>query len=160
MAEAHAVLARRLHAVTLDSSSPGAAFLHIMEDIGKLILRLTTAGLILFHGTAKIIHGVSFIGGALASHGVPSFIAYLVYAGEVIAPLFIIVGLWTRVASLVVIINMIVAIALEAYRNTLVIRQTGAWGLETEAFYLLTALVIFLIGAGKYSVMQEKGSLM
>ncbi len=127
-----------------------------MEDIGKLILRLTTAGLILFHGVAKIIHGVSFIGGALASHGVPAFIAYLVYAGEFIAPIFIIAGAWTRIASLVVIINMVVAISLEAYRNTFVIRQTGAWGLEAEAFYLLTALVIFLIGAGKYSLMREK----
>jgi len=127
-----------------------------MEDIGKLILRLTTAGLLLFHGTAKIIHGVSFIGGALASHGVPAFIAYLVYAGEVIAPIFIIAGLWTRIASLVVMVNMIVAISLEAYRNTFVIRPTGAWGLEAEAFFLLTALVIFLIGGGRYSIIREK----
>ncbi|HTP58757.1 MAG TPA: DoxX family protein [Spirochaetia bacterium] len=130
-----------------------------MEDIGKLILRLTTAGLILFHGIAKIIHGVSFIGGALASHGLPAFIAYLVYAGEVIAPIFVIAGLWTRIASLVVMVNMVVAISLEAYRNTLVIRQTGAWGLEAEAFFLLTALVIFLLGPGKYSVMRESGTL-
>ena len=127
-----------------------------MEDIGKLILRLTTAGLILFHGTAKIFHGVSFIGAALAGAHVPSFVAYGVYIGEVVAPLFIIVGLWTRVASLVVVINMIVAILLEAYRNTFVIQRTGAWGLETEAFYLLTAVVIFLIGAGRYSVMPER----
>ena len=130
-----------------------------MEDIGKLVLRLTTAGLILFHGIAKIVHGVSFIGGAFASHGLPAFIAYLVYVGEVIAPLFIIAGLWTRVASLIVVINMIVAILLAAYPNTLVIQRTGAWGLETEAFYLLTALVIFFIGAGKYSVRQGKGLL-
>ena len=130
-----------------------------MEDIGKLILRLTTAGLILFHGTSKLIHGVSFIGGALAASHVPSFIAYGVYLGEVVAPLFIIFGLWTRVASLVVVFNMIVAIALEAYRNTFVIQRTGAWGLEAEAFYLLTALVIFFLGAGRYSVTQGKDAL-
>jgi len=130
-----------------------------MEDTGKLILRLTTAGLILFHGIAKLMHGVSFIGQALVSHGLPAFIAYGVYFGEVVAPLFIIVGLWTRVASLAVVINMVVAILLEAYHNTLVIQRTGAWGLESEAFYLLTALVIFFLGAGKYSIMQGRETL-
>lgn len=37
-----------------------------LEDLGKLILRITTAGLILFHGTSKIIREVSFMGPALA----------------------------------------------------------------------------------------------
>ena len=76
-----------------------------------------------------------------------------------VAPIFIIIGLWTRVASLVVVFNMVVAILLEAYRNAFVIQRTGAWGLESEAFYLLTALVIFFIGAGKYSVSHGKGQL-
>jgi putative oxidoreductase len=130
-----------------------------MDDTGKLILRLTTAGLILFHGIHKIFYGVAFMGGALAQFHLPAFIAYGVYIGEVVAPVFIIAGLWTRVASLVVVFNMVVAIVLEAYRNAFVIQRTGAWGLETEAFYLLTALVIFFIGAGKYSVTQGKGTL-
>jgi putative oxidoreductase len=130
-----------------------------MEDIGKLILRITTAGLIMFHGISKIVHGVAFIGGALTQAHVPGFVAYGVYVGEVVAPLFIIIGLWTRVASLVVVFNMVVAILLEAYRNAFVIQRTGAWGLESEAFYLLTALVIFFIGAGKYSVSHGKGQL-
>ena len=123
-----------------------------MEDVGKLILRITMAGLILFHGIAKIEHGVSFIGGALAAAHVPSFVAYGVYIGEVVAPVLVILGLWTRIASLVVVFNMIVAIALEAHRNTFVIQRTGAWGLEAEAFYLLTALVIFFVGAGRFRV--------
>jgi len=127
-----------------------------MEDVGKLVLRITMAGLILFHGIAKIMHGVSFIGGALASNHIPSFVAYGVYIGEVIAPLFVISGKWTRIASLVVVFNMIVAIALEAYRNTFVIQRTGAWALEAEAFYLLTALVIFFIGAGRFSVGRSR----
>lgn len=38
-----------------------------MQDVGKLILRLTTGGLILFNGIAKLIHGVSRIGDMLAA---------------------------------------------------------------------------------------------
>ena len=127
-----------------------------MDDIGKLILRLTTGGLILFHGISKIIRGVGFMGPGLAQYHLPGFVAYGVYLGEVAAPLFLIFGLWTRFASLVVIINMIMAILLEAYRNTFVIRPTGAWGLEAEAFYLLTAVVILLVGGGRYAVIREK----
>ncbi len=130
-----------------------------MEDTGKLILRITTAGLILFHGISKIVHGVAFMGGALQAFHLPVFIAYGVYIGEVVAPLFIIIGAWTRLASLVVVFNMVVAIVLEAHRNAFVIQRTGAWGLEAEAFYLLTALVIFSIGAGRFSVMPERRTL-
>lgn len=54
---------------------------------------------------------------------------------------------------------MIVAVLLEAHRNTFVIQRTGAWGLEAEAFFLLTALVIFLIGAGRYRIGRSEGIL-
>jgi putative oxidoreductase len=130
-----------------------------MEDIGKLILRITTAGLIMFHGISKIVHGVAFIGGALTQVHIPGFVAYGAYVGEVLAPLFIILGLWTRVASLVVVFNMVVAILLEAHRNLLVIERTGAWGLEAEAFFLLTALAVVLLGSGRYSLIREKGAV-
>lgn len=130
-----------------------------MEDIGKLILRITAAGLILFHGINKIVHGVAFMGNALAELHLPGVIAYGVFLGEVVAPLFLIFGAWTRIASLVVVFNMVMAILLEAHRNVFVIQRTGAWGLEAEAFYLLTAVVIFLVGAGRYAVVREKAIL-
>jgi putative oxidoreductase len=130
-----------------------------MEDIGKLLLRFTTAGLILFHGINKIIHGAPYIGAALSAHNLPAFVLYGVFIGEVAAPIFMILGVWTRLASLVVVFNMVVAVLLEAHRNALVIQRTGAWGLEAEAFFLLTALVIFLIGAGKYRLSRGKGIL-
>ncbi len=49
-------------------------------DLGKLIIRLTLGGLMLFHGIAKLLNGVGFIEGELASHGLPTFLAYGVYA--------------------------------------------------------------------------------
>jgi len=127
-----------------------------MEDFGKLLLRLTTAGLILFHGVSKVIHGVAFMEPALARLHLPAFVAYGVFAGEVAAPLLMIAGAWTRLAAVVVMINMVAAFVLEANRNLLVIEPTGAWGLEAEAFYFLTALVVALIGCGRYSLVPEK----
>src|SRR5690606_5497773 len=52
------------------------------DDAGKLVLRLTIGILILLHGLAKLMNGVGFIEGMLASRGVPAFFAYAVYVGE------------------------------------------------------------------------------
>jgi putative oxidoreductase len=123
-----------------------------MEDIGKLVLRLTTAGLILFHGISKILHGVGFIEDPLVALHLPAFFAYGVFVGEVVAPVFLIAGLWTRAAALVIAFNLVVAVALDAYRFAFVIQDGGAWGLESEAFFFLTAIVLFLIGPGKYRI--------
>jgi putative oxidoreductase len=133
-----------------------------MQDTGKLILRLTLAGLILFHGINKIIHGIAFMtgpSGPLAAMHLPAFIAYGVYVGEVVAPIFIVVGLWTRIAALVVAFNMVMAISLEAWRLAPTISRGGGWGLELEAFYLLTAVVIFLLGPGRYALSRGEGKL-
>ncbi len=125
------------------------------SDIGKLILRLTTGGLLLFHGISKVTHGIPQIVGAIEAHHLPAFFAYGVYVGEVIAPIFIILGLWTRIASLVVAFNLVVAIALFAYHHAWLITRTGAWGLESEAFYLLNALSIFFLGGGRFGLSRK-----
>ncbi len=69
------------------------------DDTGKLVLRLALGILILLHGVAKIGAGVSGVGGMLASHGLPSALAYLVYVGEIVAPVLVIVGIYTRPAA-------------------------------------------------------------
>lgn len=42
----------------------------------------------------------------------PGGIGYLVYVGEVIAPLLMIAGLWTRLAAAIGAFNMLMAFAL------------------------------------------------
>ena len=81
-------------------------------DLGKLIVRLTLGGLLLFHGIAKLFHGVGFIEGQLASHGIPAFFAWGVFIGELLAPLMVILGYQTRIGALLIAFNMLVAIAL------------------------------------------------
>src|SRR3546814_15644711 len=80
------------------------------DDTGKLILRLTVGILVLMHGLAKLSGGVGGISGMLSSHGLPGFLAYGAYIGEVIGPLLVIVGLYSRLGALFIVINMVVAI--------------------------------------------------
>ena len=119
------------------------------DDLGKLLLRLLLGGLMLFHGIAKLISGPAAIKGMVAAAGFPAELGYLVYVGELVAPLLLIVGVFTRPAALVIAINMVVAVLLAHAKQLFTLNpQTGAWALELQAFFLFTALAIALLGPG------------
>lgn len=122
------------------------------DDAGKLVLRLVLSTLLLFHGVSKLVGGVGFITGMLAQAGLPAALGYLVYIGEVVAPLFILLGVYTRLAGAVVVINMIVAILLVHTTQFFTLNQTGGWALELQAMYLAAGAVLALIGAGRFSL--------
>ena len=122
------------------------------EDLGKLLLRLTIGVLLLFHGCAKIAGGVGPVVGLLGQHQLPAVLAYGVYVGEVLAPLLLIAGLWTRAAALLAATNMVVAIALAHSSQFFTLGKEGGWALELQGLYLLGALSVALLGAGRFSV--------
>jgi len=130
---------------------------NISEDFGKLILRVTLSALILFHGLSKVIGGVGFITGMVAKAGLPPAVGYLVYVGEVIAPLLVLFGVWARVGALVIAINMVVAILLVHTSQFFTIGKSGGWALELQGMYLVSALAVALLGAGRYSVAGSSG---
>jgi putative oxidoreductase len=122
------------------------------NDVAKLLLRLTLGGLILLHGIAKLKGGPGFVMGVVDKAGLPSFVAYGVYIGEVLAPLLLIIGLWTRAAALVVAVNMVFALYLVHVPQFFTLSQTGGWALELQGLYFMTAVVVALLGAGRISV--------
>jgi len=125
------------------------------QDTGKLVLRIAVAGLMLFHGAFKLTHGIGWIFGML---GPLAFVGYGIYIAEVIAPILIILGYYSRLAALVIAFDMFMAIALVGRNSLWMIKPGGgAWGVEIEAFFLLSALAIFFLGAGKYSVTRGAG---
>jgi putative oxidoreductase len=93
----------------------------------------------------------------VAKAGFPSSLGYLVYVGEVVAPVLLILGLWTRPAALIVVINMVVAILLVHTHQFLTVSASGGWSLELQGMYLITALAITLLGAGRFSVGGTNG---
>ncbi len=127
------------------------------QDLGKLVLRLTLAAVLLFHGVAKMINGVGPIAGMVTNAGLPSQLAYLVFVGEVLAPILLAIGVWTRMAALVVVVNMLVAVMLVHRGDFLKITSSGGWALELQAFYLFVALAIVFLGAGRYSMAGSGG---
>jgi putative oxidoreductase len=122
------------------------------DDTGKLVLRVALALLLLFHGVAKLTGGVGFVSTMLANAGLPGFLAYGVYVGEVIAPLMILFGVFTRAAAVVVVINMIVAVALVHMGELFKLSATGGWALELQGMFLFAAAAVALLGAGRFSI--------
>ena len=127
------------------------------DAMGKLLLRLTVAGLMLFHGVAKILHpgSLEFIGSSLSNAGMPSAIAYGVYIGEVIAPLMVLLGFYARIGALILVVNMIFAIMLVHTGDFFSLTQHGGWAIELQAFYLLGGLAIVLLGSGKFAIKPD-----
>ena len=122
------------------------------DDTGKLVLRVALGVLILLHGIAKIGGGVSGIGGMLASQGLPGFLAYFVYVGEILAPVLLIAGIYTRPAAWIVVINMLVAIWLVHTKELFALGKNGGWALELQGMFLFTAIALVLMGPERISV--------
>lgn len=122
------------------------------ESTGKLILRLTLGGLILFHGVAKLMGGVSGLSGAVTGAGLPSFVTYGVYVGEVVAPILVILGWYSRIGAALIAINMLFALALVHRSELFTLGQSGGWALELQGMYLFSAIALALLGPGRFSL--------
>lgn len=129
------------------------------NDAGKLVLRIALAAMLLFHGVAKLSGGIGFVADMLAKAGLPAVFGYGVYIGEVVAPLLILVGLFTRPAALIVAINMIVAVLLAHTSQFFTLNETGGWALELQGMFFFAAVTVALLGAGRYSIGGANGRL-
>jgi putative oxidoreductase len=123
------------------------------DDFGKLLLRLGLGGLLLFHGVHKLLNGLGPIQTMLAAHNISDTVAYGVYLGELVAPVLIILGLFSRIGGLLIALDMVVAVLLARTADVLLLSPTtGAYALESEVLYLTAALSIALLGAGRFSL--------
>lgn len=122
------------------------------NDFGKLILRLTLGVLVLLHGVAKLKGGTAGIVGMVEAQGLPGFLGYAVLVGEVLAPLMVIAGFYARIGAVLIVINMLAAIALVHMGQLGQFNDQGGWALELQGMFLAAALALALLGPGRYSV--------
>jgi len=125
------------------------------DNFGKLVLRLTLGVLLLFHGVHKILTGIDPIRAMIGAHGLPDYLAYGVYAGEVLAPILLILGLFARLGGALIVINMIVALLLVHMGMLAGLNDQGGYVLETQMLYLFGGLAVALLGAGRIAVGGE-----
>lgn len=114
--------------------------------LSSLILRLTLGLLMLSHGIPKLINLINgnMEFGDPIGIGAPASLILTVFA-EVLCSLLIIIGLWTRLALIPLIITMAVAVFIIHINDSL-----GT--MEPALMYLLSYCALFLLGSGRFSV--------
>ncbi len=127
------------------------------SDLGKLILRLLVGILLLFHGIDKLQHGYGFVEQMLVKARFPGYFSHLVIVGELLAPFFMILGLYTRQAALIQFFVMLTAIFVFHSKELFSMSLHGGYALELQAFYLFGALAVFFFGAGRFNLARGTG---
>jgi putative oxidoreductase len=126
-------------------------------DTSVMLLRLFAFLMIYHHGFGKVMNVINgnFQFGDPIGLG-PEISLTLAAFAEGICALMILVGFWTRLASLILVINM--AVAVFFYHLP---AGDGFGGIELPLMYLLIFLIIFLLGPGDHSIdktMQESSA--
>ena len=126
-----------------------------MEDFGKLVLRVALGVLVLLHGIAKIKSGVVGMAGMVTGIGLPPWFAYGVYIGEILGPVMLILGLYSRVGAFFIFVNMIFAVGLAHRPELFSLGKQGGYALELQAMFLFTAFALMFLTPGRYSIIKR-----
>ncbi len=125
------------------------------RPIPYLLLRLMVGGVFLAEGIQKFLFADSLGVGRFIKIGIPApeILAPFVGLVEILCGVLILAGLFTRLAAVPLIIDMLVAIS--TTKIPLLV-QHGFWAMVHEArtdwSMLLGSLVLLLIGAGRWSL--------
>lgn len=117
-------------------------------DFGLLCLRLVMGVAFIMHGLPKIQAPLTWLG-----HGVPPVLQALAAVSEFGGGIALILGLFVSLASLGLISTMTVAIVTVhlAMGHPFVSPTQGA-SYELAAIYLVSSLLLFFAGAGRWSI--------
>ena len=88
----------------------------------------------------------------MVQSGLPEFMSYGAFIGEIIAPILIIIGYRARLSALFIALTMLIAILTTHAGEIFTLNQFGGWAIELQAFYLFGAIAIFFTGSGKYAL--------
>ena len=119
-------------------------------DLALALLRITISGMMLTHGIPKIerLFSSPIEFGDPIGVG-PTLSLILALIGEVVAPILIIIGFKTKLATIPAIITMFVA--------AFIVHLNDDFGTKEKALlYLVGFVVVFLAGPGKYAIDNKK----
>lgn len=120
-----------------------------------LLVRLIVGCVFLSEGIQKFLFSESLGVGRFAKIGIPApeVLAPFVGIVEIVCGTLVLIGLFTRLAAIPLIINMLVAISATKIP---ILLERGFWAMahesRTDWSMLLGSLFLFLVGAGRWSL--------
>ncbi|MDP4172957.1 MAG: DoxX family protein [Bacteroidota bacterium] len=125
----------------------------INSSVLVLLLRVIIGIVFFMHGSQKVFgwfggHGLEATINGFGKFGIPPFLAYTASLAEFLGGIFILLGFMTRIFALGIVIDMAVAIFTVHLKNGFF----APTGFEFPLVLLTSALGIFLLGAGTFSI--------
>jgi putative oxidoreductase len=121
------------------------------QNYAALLTRLSLGGVLLSHGLLKVfVFTIPGTVGYFASLGLPSIAAYLTIFAEIVGGSAIILGLYTRLASLLSIPLLLGALWAHAGNGWLFSAEGGGW--EFPLLLVLLAIAVALQGSGPFAL--------
>ncbi len=121
------------------------------HNYGALVARLAFGGMLVSHGLLKLT--VFTMPGTVAffeSQGFPAVMAYLTVFGEIVGGTAILIGLYTRLASLLSIPILLGATFVHAGNGWVFSNTGGGW--EYPVFLAVIAVSVALQGGGPFAI--------
>jgi putative oxidoreductase len=125
----------------------------LRNEIGALILRVTLGTIFFIHGLVKFQGGIENIVGWFESIGLPGFMAYGVALVEMIGGLALILGLATRLVSVLFALLMIGA-TIKVKLAVGLLGNGQMAGYELDLAFLAMAIYLAINGSKVLSVSQ------
>jgi putative oxidoreductase len=125
-----------------------------LSGYAPLAARVIVGAIMAAHGGQKLAGGPSNFGAFLGQLGVPlpTLMAYVVTFVELIGGVLLILGLLSRVAALLLTINLVVAISLVKVNVGLIAPPEAGAGAELDLALIAGFLVVLLAGPGKLAL--------
>ncbi len=67
----------------------------------------------------------------------------------------VILGLYSRLGALAIVLNMIFAVSLAHTGDLMMVNQFGGWAVELQAFYLFGGLAVAFLGSGRLALRPD-----
>ena len=92
-------------------------YLDRLQPLALLVLRLVLGAVMIGHGYGKVFGGISNVMHMVGSLGLPSWLAFPLAATEFLGGMLLIIGLFTRIVSVAMLVDMSVAIWKIHFKN-------------------------------------------
>jgi putative oxidoreductase len=125
-----------------------------LAEFAPLVVRVIAGIIMVAHGFQKLQAGPGNFGGFLAQLGVPlpTLMGYVVTLVELLGGILLIVGLFSRLAALLLTIDLVAAIVLVKVNVGLIAPPQQGAGAELDLALIAGFLVILFAGPGSVSL--------
>ena len=123
-------------------------YLDRLQPLALLVLRLVLGAIMIGHGYSKVFGGLAHHVQFVRSLGLPGWLAYFSAAAEFFGGIAVVLGVFTRLAALAIVIDMAVAIGKVHWKSGLL----GNGGYQFPLTLAAIAFALIFFGAGPFAL--------